>query len=76
MKPSEQITTEMIIKAMQALSVIMVMLTLLMLLPEHDHELYKQNEYCEMVSMYVQSGGDIGWPDYKGIYNSACGVRA
>lgn len=28
--------------------------------------------YCEMVSIYQQSGGQYGWPDYRGNYNEVC----
>lgn len=28
--------------------------------------------YCEMVAVYQQSGGQYGWPDYRGNYNEVC----
>lgn len=28
--------------------------------------------YCEMVAIYQQSGGQYGWPDYRGNYNEVC----
>lgn len=28
--------------------------------------------YCEMVTIYQQSGGQYGWPDYRGNYNEVC----
>ena len=35
-----------------------------------DYEDHKQMEahYCDMVQMHRDSGGENGWPDYKGIY--------
>lgn len=30
------------------------------------------NNYCEMVEMHIRSGGENGWPDYKGNYSEAC----
>ena len=35
-----------------------------------DYEDHKQTEahYCDMVQMHRDSGGENGWPDYKGIY--------
>ena len=35
-----------------------------------DYEDHKQIEahYCDMVQMHRDSGGENGWPDYKGIY--------
>jgi hypothetical protein len=28
--------------------------------------------YCKMVSIHIESGGEEGWPDYKGNYSEAC----
>ena len=28
--------------------------------------------YCEMVTIYNQSGGEHGWPDYRGTYKQEC----
>jgi len=28
--------------------------------------------YCKMVSIHIESGGEEGWPDYKGNYAEAC----
>ena len=36
------------------------------------------DDYCEMVSLWYATGGsdteegDLGWPDYRGIYKEAC----
>lgn len=33
----------------------------------------KANEnYCEMVGLYKQTGGENGWPDYHGNYEEVC----
>ncbi len=29
-------------------------------------------EYCEMVKLWKQTNGKHGWPDYDGIYDTAC----
>ena len=29
-------------------------------------------EYCEMHSLYKATGGESGWPDYKGTYEEDC----
>lgn len=31
-----------------------------------------RDPYCEMVSIYQQSGGQYGWPDYRDNYNEVC----
>ena len=28
--------------------------------------------YCEMVSIWIESGGEYGWPDYRGNYHTEC----
>ena len=28
--------------------------------------------YCEMVETFKNTGGEYGWPDYKGTYGRAC----
>jgi hypothetical protein len=37
-----------------------------------DYEDHKQMDahYCDMVQMHKDSGGENGWPDYKGIYQN------
>ncbi|MNE05063.1 hypothetical protein D3C81_365310 [compost metagenome] len=30
------------------------------------------NEYCEMVQLYKNSKGGLGWPDYKRQYDKLC----
>jgi len=35
-----------------------------------------QNEqseiYCEMVELFNQTGGEVGWPDYKETFDKEC----
>lgn len=31
-----------------------------------------KSNYCEMVEIYKDSGGEFGWPDFRGNYESAC----
>lgn len=28
--------------------------------------------YCEMVETFTNTGGEYGWPDYKGTYRRDC----
>ena len=32
----------------------------------------EQALYCEMVEAFKDTGGEYGWPDYKGVYERAC----
>jgi hypothetical protein len=32
----------------------------------------EQALYCEMVETFNTTGGEFGWPDYKGTYEGAC----
>ncbi|UZT28615.1 hypothetical protein pD_gene0008 [Vibrio phage 033B] len=32
----------------------------------------EQEHYCLMVQAYVETDGEHGWPDYKGIYYGVC----
>lgn len=32
----------------------------------------EQKEYCEMVSLNIDTSGKSGWPDYRGIYLKNC----
>jgi len=35
---------------------------------DSDVEQDTEQNYCEMVALYEQSNGDLGWPDYKNTY--------
>ena len=32
----------------------------------------EQALYCEMVTTHKATGGEYGWPDYRGVYERAC----
>lgn len=32
----------------------------------------EQALYCEMVAIHKTTGGEYGWPDYRGVYERAC----
>ena len=32
----------------------------------------EQALYCEMVEAFKATGGEYGWPDYRGVYERAC----
>lgn len=32
----------------------------------------EQALYCEMVETFKTTGGEYGWPDYRGVYERAC----
>ena len=33
---------------------------------DHDDAVEGQRQYCEMVEIYDRSGGEYGWPPYRG----------
>ena len=41
---------------------------------EMQDELDEQALYCKMTAMYEASGGENGWPDYRGQRKQLCGV--
>jgi len=51
-----------------------VLLIALGLASEGDLEAYESQatNYCEMVDMHRSSGGENGWPDYRGNYAEVC----
>jgi len=32
----------------------------------------EQEHYCEMVQLRIDSSGEYGWADYKGIFDEQC----
>ena len=38
---------------------------------ESEVQVKEQDLYCEMVSLHLDDK-TLGWPDYKGIYDSVC----
>ena len=56
-----------------------ILLTSLQLLRSGTaQEITASDDYCEMVSLWYETGGtdtqegEFGWPDYRGIYEEAC----
>jgi hypothetical protein len=39
---------------------------------DSEESLEAESDYCEMVTLHINSDGALGWPDYKGIYSNAC----
>ena len=39
---------------------------------DSEEALEAESDYCEMVTMHIDSDGELGWPDYKGIYSNVC----
>jgi len=58
-----------------AMGVMGVILIALGMAGEGDLEAYESQatNYCEMVEIYRSSGGENGWPDYRGNYAEVCG---
>lgn len=50
------------------LILILFVLSILTLIPDEK----PVDPYCEMVAIYQQSGGQYGWPDYRGNYSEVC----
>ena len=76
MKPSENIITYAVTRTIQTMCVITAFFALFMALPEGNPAEVEAGVYCEMVELFQDTNGEFGWPDYKGIYNNTCGVRA
>lgn len=38
---------------------------------EHSEQ-KEERQYCEMVKLHKESGGENGWPDYKKQYDKVC----
>ena len=58
-------------KAIMALFSIIV---LMMFFGVEDRPVFNSN-YCEMVSIYIESEGENGWPDYNRNYSEICDDR-
>lgn len=52
--------------------VILVAIIIAALLYTLGHVGQVRDPYCEMVTIYQQSGGQYGWPDYRGNYDEVC----
>lgn len=55
------------------LALILGALTILFMVPAEREEVAELSLYCEMVEIRVATGDPyLGWPDYKGIYDTEC----
>ena len=50
---------------------ILSVIVLMMFFGVEDRPVFNNN-YCEMVSIYIESEGENGWPDYNGNYSEIC----
>jgi|TARA_R110000796_G_C14229998_1_gene395845 hypothetical protein len=59
---------------MRPLLITIFLLGAILLVSASDSELEQDadQEYCEMVTLFQQSNGDLGWPDYKNTYEKGC----
>jgi len=55
---------------MKILLITASLISSILLASASDSQLEQDSEqnYCEMVALYQQSNGDLGWPDYKNTY--------
>ena len=54
-------------------ALVLVLLGLGKLIDSQPDELdQEQALYCEMVTTHKTTGGEYGWPDYKGTYQEYC----
>lgn len=55
---------------MKILLITASLISSILLVSASDSQLEQDSEqnYCEMVGLYQQSNGDLGWPDYKNNY--------
>ena len=55
----------------KAIMAILSIIVLMMFFGAEDRPVLDSN-YCEMVEIHIESGGENGWPDYRGNYREAC----
>lgn len=39
---------------------------------DHAEEVAMTTNYCEMVTIYKETGGESGWPDFRHTYDALC----
>ena len=64
-------------KASKALYPILLILSVLLLLfvvgaLDKQRLEVEQRQYCQMHELWIESGGELGWPDYNGNYAEVC----
>ena len=59
---------------MRPLLITLFLLGAILLLSVSDSEIQEDADqnYCEMVTLYQQSNGDLGWPDYQNTFEKGC----
>ena len=59
---------------MKPLLITLFLLGSILLVSANDLDLERDADqnYCEMVTLYQQSNGDLGWPDYKNTFKKGC----
>ena len=61
-------------EATVVVGILVLLLALILAAAMDDYKDAKDEErlYCSMVQQYRGTGGQYGWPDYKGIYDEVC----
>tara|TARA_R110000822_G_scaffold144974_2_gene283763 strand:+ start:290 stop:472 length:183 start_codon:yes stop_codon:yes gene_type:complete len=59
---------------MRAILIGLFLIAAILLVSISDSEIEQDADqnYCEMVTLFQQSNGDLGWPDYKNTYEKGC----
>jgi len=57
------------------LIVILFLLAIGLAMIEDPRERKELDHYCEMVTIFKESNGEYGWPDFKRNYEEICNVR-
>jgi hypothetical protein len=59
---------------MRAILIGLFLIGSILLVSANDSEIQQDADqnYCEMVTLYQQSNGDLGWPDYQNTFEKGC----
>lgn len=59
---------------MRPILIALFLLGVILLLSVSDSEIQEDADqnYCEMVTLFHQSNGDLGWPDYLNTFEKEC----
>jgi hypothetical protein len=59
---------------MRAILIGLFLIAAILLVSISDSEIQEDADqnYCEMVTLYQQSNGDLGWPDYQNTFEKGC----
>jgi len=50
----------------------LVLLVLLVASSDNAEMQVQEQQYCEMVELFIQTNGREGWPDYNESYKTSC----